>query len=197
MFTGIVEEVGRVIARQGSELTVEANNTIGSSKIGASIAVNGTCLTITNLDAETFSVDLSPETLRRTNLGALTAGCPVNLEQPLAYGGPVGGHLIQGHVDGTGIVNDIKPEVESRLFTFEAPSSIMRYLVAKGFISVDGVSLTVVERYPTAFTVTVIPYTLQHTVLGTRVPGDPVNIEVDILSKYVESFLNRGDISRI
>ena len=191
MFTGIVEEVGRVHARDGAVLTIAAGVALEGSRAGDSIAVNGACLTIIALMEETFSVELTPETLRRTNLDALVPGAPVNLERPLTYGGRMGGHLVQGHVDGTARVASITPEAGSHIFTFEAPPPIMEYLVEKGFITVDGVSLTVVERHPTAFTVAVIPYSFQHTVLGSRVPGDVVNIEVDILSKYVERLLHR------
>jgi riboflavin synthase len=191
MFTGIVEEVGRVHARDGAVFTIAAEVTLDGSRAGDSIAVNGACLTIVALNTETFAVELSPETLRRTNLDALVPGAPVNLERPLTYGGRMGGHLVQGHVDGTATVASITPEAESHIFTFEAPPPIMAYLVEKGFTAVDGVSLTVVEHHPTAFTVAVIPYSFQHTVLGSRVPGDVVNIEVDILSKYVERLLHR------
>ena len=193
MFTGIVEEVGHVHGRDGAHLTIAAGVTLEGSRVGDSIAVNGACLTIVALEAGGFSVDLSPETLRRTNLDALGSGTPVNLERPLAYGGSMGGHLVQGHVDGTGVVASITPEGDSYIFTFEAPPPIMGYLVEKGFIAVEGVSLTVVERHSTAFTVAVIPYSFEHTVLGNRVPGDLVNIEIDILSKYVERLLNRED----
>jgi riboflavin synthase len=192
VFTGIVEEIGRVRRWQGSSVTIEAGVTLEGSRVGDSIAVNGVCLTITALDGDAFSVHVSPETLHRTNLGRLGPGDPVDLERPLAYGGRVGGHLVQGHVDGTATLAAITRRGEGRLVAFAPPPRLLRYLVEKGFVAVDGVSLTVVERTPTAFTVAVIPYTWQHTVLGCRAPGDLVNIEVDILAKYVEQLV-RGE----
>ncbi|MCS7206670.1 MAG: riboflavin synthase [Dehalococcoidia bacterium] len=195
MFTGIVEEVGRVIRRDGPLLEVDASLVLEGLRVGDSIAVNGACLTITRLLARGFAVDLSPETLRRTNLGLLQPGDPVNLERPLPYGGRVGGHLVQGHVDATGQVLAITPEGNSHLFTFSAPKPLMRYIVEKGFIAVDGISLTVVEVLEEAFRVAIIPYTFHHTVLGQRQVGDVVNLEVDILAKYVERLLE-GSLQR-
>ena len=189
MFTGIVEEVGRLRRRDEGGLTIEARVTLEGSRVGDSIAVNGACLTITALQDGAFTVDVSPETRRRTNLGLLRPGDPVDLERPLAYGGRLGGHLVQGHVDGTGAVASIAPEGDGYVFTFDTSPSLVRYLVQKGFVAVDGISLTVVEAASTGFTVAVIPYTYQHTVLGSRGPGDLVNIEVDVLAKYVERLL--------
>ena len=189
MFTGIVEEVGRVRHREVDTLAIEAGVTLEGSRVGDSIAVNGACLTITSLEDGAFTADISPETQRRTNLGLLRPGDPVDLERPLAYGGRLGGHLVQGHVDGTGTVAAITPEGDGCLFTFRVGPPLIRYIVEKGFVAVEGVSLTVVEPASTTFTVAVIPYTFQSTVLRSRAVGDVVNIEVDILAKYVERLL--------
>ena len=189
MFTGIVEEMGRVIARSEGGITVGARLVLGDAHLGDSIAVNGACLTITALEEASFSVDVTPETLRRTNLGELAAGDAVNLERPLAYGGRLGGHLVQGHVDATGTVRSRTPEGNGVMMAFAVPEDLTRYIVEKGFVTVDGASLTVVTKEGTVFTVAVIPYTDEQTVLGGRGPGDRVNIEVDILAKYVEGLL--------
>lgn len=186
MFTGIVEEVGRVLSRRGGRLTIGADWVLRSTRVGDSIAVNGACLTVVSKAPGRFSVEVTPETLRRTNLGDLRAGDPVDLERPLRYGGRAGGHLVQGHVDATGRVLSITPEGNSHIFRFEAPSHLMRYMVEKGFIAVDGISLTVVACGGKAFTVVVVPYTYENTVLGHRKPGERVNLEVDPLAKYVE-----------
>lgn len=189
MFTGIVEEVGRVLRREGPLLEIGASTVLDGLREGDSIAVNGACLTVTRLFPQGFAVDLSPETLRRTNLGLLTPGAPVDLERPLSYGGRVGGHLVQGHVDAVGEILSITPEGNSHLFTISAPQPLMRYIVEKGFIAVDGISLTVVGVQGNTFSVSIIPYTFQHTVMGYRKVGDAVNLEVDILAKYVERLL--------
>lgn len=194
MFTGIVEEVGRVLSidtGDAGHLMVEASKVLEGLKLGDSIAVNGTCLTAVELASDSFRADLSPETFRRTNLGDLTTGSPVNLERPLAAGDRMGGHVVQGHVDGTGRVRSFKVEGEGYMFSFNAPKRLMPYIVEKGFISVDGASLTVVKKGAASFSIAVIPYTLEHTVLGERQKGDRVNLEVDILAKYVESLLTR------
>jgi riboflavin synthase len=186
MFTGIVEEVGRVTSSQPGKLTIAAGNVLQGIKLGQSIAVNGVCLTVTNFDANSFSVDVMPETLRRTNLGLLSAGHGVNLERPLALGGRVGGHLVQGHVDDTGRVASVTWEEEAILIRIEASPGVMRYVVEKGFIAVDGISLTIVTRDAGSFRVSVVDYTQKHTNLGGREVGDQVNLEVDIMAKYVE-----------
>ena len=186
MFTGIIEEIGRVISAQPSKLVIAAGQVLKGMELGQSMAVNGVCLTITGFDATSFSVDIMPETVERTNLGLLSGGDGVNLERPLALGGQLGGHLVQGHVDATGRVGSIVWGGEAMLFTFEAPPEVMRYLVEKGFIAVDGISLTVVTRDANLFQVSVVDYTREHTTLGTRRVGDMVNLEVDIIAKYVE-----------
>ena len=188
MFTGIVEEVGRVISARPGNLAIAAGHVLQGIERGASIAVNGVCLTVTNFDQNSFSVDVMPETLNRTNLGLLRAGDGVNLERPLPLGGRLGGHLVQGHVDDTGRVTEVSRSGESMMVRFEAPPQVMPYIVEKGFIAVDGVSLTVVSKDTSSFQVSVVGYTRQHTILGNRRVGDVVNLEVDIIAKYVEQF---------
>lgn len=188
MFTGIIEEIGRVVLSQPKRLTVSASKVLSGLTLGASIAVNGVCLTITELNTNFFSVDVMPETARRSNIGRLKTGDRVNLERPLVLNGWVGGHLVQGHVDATGRVKEIIPEGEARLFKFEAPSDVMYYVVEKGFIAVDGISLTVMSRDDISFQVSVVDYTRQNTILNERRIGDIVNLEVDIIAKYVAQF---------
>ena len=189
MFTGIVQEVGRAKENDGSSLIIEAAASLDGLKLGDSIAVNGTCLTVTSLEEGSFSVDTMPETLRRTNLGLLTPGAPVNLEQALTLSTPLGGHITQGHVDATGSLVSTDPESDALMMRFEAPPQVMKYVVEKGFIAVDGISLTVVEWDESSFTVSVVKYTQDNTNLGGRKPGDVVNLEVDILAKYAEKLL--------
>ena len=186
MFTGIVEEVGRVTSAQLGKLVISASEVLQGIEPGGSIAVNGVCLTITSFDTSSFSVDIMLETLKRTNLGLLSAGDEVNLERPLTLEKPLGGHLVQGHVDDTGRVTSITWDGEAMLIRFEAPHEVMGYVVEKGFIAVDGVSLTVVARDASSFQVSVVDFTREHTTLGSRRVGDLVNLEVDIIAKYVE-----------
>ena len=186
MFTGIIEEVGRVISAQSGNLVIAASNVLQGTEPGGSIAVNGVCLTVTNFDSSSFSVDIMPETLKRTNLGLLHAGDRVNLERPLALEGRLGGHLVQGHVDDTGRVASVMPGGGAMLIRFEATPGVMRYIVEKGFVAIDGVSLTTVTKDASSFQVSVVDYTRQHTTLGSRQVGDMVNLEVDIIAKYVE-----------
>ncbi|MBI4338693.1 MAG: riboflavin synthase [Chloroflexi bacterium] len=192
MFTGIVEEVGRVVETSPTRLVIRASKTLEGTGIGDSIAVNGACLTVVQTQGGALAINISPETLRRTNLGDLKPGDPVDLERAVALGGRLGGHLVQGHVEGTGRVSAITPEGDSLVIRFEAPSQIMRYVVGKGFIAVEGISLTVVDSDASSFTVSVIPYTRQNTVLGNRNVGDQVNLETDIVARYVERLL-KGD----
>ena len=187
MFTGIVEEVGRVKAVERNSLTIEASKVMDDLKISDSININGACLTVTWEDGASFSVDVVPETFRRTDLGSLDVGDPVNLERPLAANGRFGGHIVQGHVDSTGTVESITEDGEEDLLVrCEAPPSVMRYVVEKGFIAVDGISLTVVNCDSRSFVVAVIPFTRDNTVLATTRVGDSVNLEADIIAKYVE-----------
>ena len=186
MFTGIVEEVGRVKSADPGRLVIEASTVLEDAKIGDSICINGTCLTVTSLIDDTFAADVVPETLRRTNLGELSPGDPVNLERSLPANGRFGGHIVQGHIDATGSITGISPDGDAWLVTFEAPTSVMRYVVEKGFVAVDGTSLTVVKCDNISFVVTIIPHTRENTVFSGRKVGDTVNLEVDLVAKYVE-----------
>ncbi len=185
MFTGIVEEVGGVVEVSETGLAIRASLVMEDIAVSDSISVNGACLTVTRVERDVFWVDTVPETRRRTNLGRLSAGSPVNLERPLRADGRFGGHVVQGHVDATGTVLSITPEGNSHLFEFDAPDNVTPYLVEKGFIAVDGVSLTVVNCTSRAFVVAIIPYTLEHTLFEGLKVGDAVNLEADIMAKYV------------
>ena len=189
MFTGIVEEVGAVVEVRPGGFSINASKVLEGLSVGDSVSVNGACLTATEHGPESFSVDVVPETLRRTNLGSLSDGSPVNLERGMRAGGRLDGHIVQGHVDGTGRIESIREDGDAVMVTIEAGASIMRYVVEKGFIAVDGVSLTVVGCDEERFSVTIIPHTRERTILGARRPGDTVNIEVDILAKYVERLI--------
>jgi len=186
MFTGIVEEVGKVVSASAGSLTVAADGVLQDMQKGASMAVNGVCLTITAFDSKSFSVDVMPETLDKTNLGLLRPGDGVNLERPLAANGRLGGHFVQGHIDDRARVSSVSRSGEALLLRFDTPTRLMPYIVEKGFIAVDGVSLTVVARDDNSFQVSIVGYTRQNTTLGNRGVGDAVNLEVDIIAKYVE-----------
>ena len=186
MFTGIVEKVGRVAAIRPGKLVIAASSAMRGMTRGGSIAVNGACLTVTDFNNESFSVDIMVETLKRTNLGLLRIGDKVNLERPLALGGELGGHLVQGHVDDTGRVASVTRDGGATLIRFEAPPEVMRFTVPQGFIAVDGVSLTIVTKDTSSFQISIVDYTRKGTTLGDKQVGDPVNIEVDIIAKYVE-----------
>ena len=188
MFTGIVEEIGKLISASPTRLTIAAPQVVDGMNPGDSMAVNGACLTVTDFDRASFSVDVMPETLQHTNLGLLKAGDSVNLERPTALGGKMSGHLVQGHVDNTGRIIALEWEGEALLLQFEAPTEILRYAVPKGFIAVDGISLTITEKDSSSFRVSVVEYTRQNTTLGSRKKGDVVNLEVDIIAKYVAQF---------
>ncbi len=194
MFTGIVEELGhveRVVASDGgARLRIAAAVVTEDASMGASIAVNGCCLTVVALGAGWWEADAVPETLARTSLGALTPGAPVNLERPVRLQDRLGGHLVQGHVDGVGTLATARPLPDgSTAMTFSAPPEVLRYVVEKGSIAVDGISLTVTDVGHDGFGVAVIPHTLLVTTLGARAVGDAVNLEVDVLAKYVERLL--------
>ena len=188
MFTGIIEEVGRVTSAQSSTLVIAASKVLQRIELGGSIAVNGICLTITSFNTSSFSADIMPETAKRTNLGLLSAGDRVNLELPLALGGQLGGHLVQGHVDTMGRVASVAWDGEAMIIRFEALLEVIRYIVDKGFIAVDGVSLTVVNKDTNSFWVSLVDYTRKHTTLGSRQVGALVNLEIDIMAKYAEQF---------
>jgi riboflavin synthase len=192
MFTGIVEEVGTVQSTSTGRLSIGASTVMDDLSVSDSISINGTCLTVTALDDNGFSVDVVPETLRRTNLSDLTAGDSVNLERPMKADGRFGGHIVQGHVDGTGAIESIEPEGEALLVRFTADDAVMRYVVEKGFITVDGASLTVVNCDDFGFLVSIIPYTRDNTKFATWKPGDTVNLEIDVIAKYVEKLSTRS-----
>lgn len=194
MFTGIVEEMGTVARLQrvgaGYDLTIRAKTVLEGTNLGDSIAINGTCLTVTHLSPATFTVGLSPETRGRTNLVQLKEGQQVNLERALTPSTRMGGHFVQGHVDGVGTVTAFRPDADALWVTIAAPADLMRYIVPKGFIALDGVSLTVVDVTDQTFTVTLVAYTQQHITLPKQTAGYKVNIEVDILGKYVEKIMS-------
>ena len=194
MFTGIVEELGSVRAiipdDGGARLEIAATRVLDDADIGASISVSGCCLTVVELHDGWWAADAVTETLDRTSLGALTPGDPVNLERPIRLADRLGGHVVQGHVDAVGTLRERAPLADgSTRITFAAPDTVLRYVVEKGSITVDGISLTVAALNPHGFDVAVIPHTLAVTTLGTKQPGDPVNLEVDVLAKYVERLL--------
>ena len=193
MFTGIVEEVGRVATVSPVRLIIAASKVLKGMETGGSISVNGACLTVTDFDSGSFSVGIMPETLKRTNLGILRSGDGVNLERPLTLDKPLGGHLVQGHIDATGRVASVIRQGGTTIIRFEAPVEVMRYVVDKGFITIDGVSLTVIAVGGTTFDISVVDYTLKNTTLGSRRVGDMINLEVDIIAKYVERFSQSRD----
>ena len=190
MFTGIVEHVGRIESlekgAEGGRLRINAGPLAGSLAVAGSVAVNGCCLTVVELAGETFAADLSSETLRRTAFGEMKPGARVNLERPLTAGKELGGHFMQGHVDGIGRVARLAPEGPNWWFGVRVPAEVERYVVLKGSIAIDGISLTVASLVNGIAEVAIIPYTYEHTNLQALVPGDPVNLEADILAKYVE-----------
>ncbi len=203
MFTGIVEERGQVVAYDGLEdaarLAVRGPVVCADTAPGESIAVNGCCLTVTDVDGDSFVADVMAETLRATTLGRLRPGSAVNLERAVTPTGRLGGHLVQGHVDGTAVVRAREPAEHWELVHVELPTALARYVVAKGSIAVDGVSLTVVEvsdsaAEPGSFSVSLIPATLAATTLGDLAQGDAVNLEVDVVAKYVERLVTSGAV---
>jgi riboflavin synthase len=193
MFSGIVAEVGRVKAYQpqgeAASLTIAASEAFADVAVGESIAVNGVCLTVVQRHGSIFSVDVSPETLRATNLGQLQTGEGVNLERSLRLNDLLGGHLVSGHVDGIGTIVEKRPEANAMHYVIQAPKDLMRYVVPKGSVAVDGISLTVVACLPAGFQVTIIPHTAAVTTIGRKDTGATVNLECDILGKYVERIL--------
>jgi riboflavin synthase len=189
MFTGIVREVGTVAAFDGSRLVVTGAETAASSAVGDSVSVSGVCLTVVGREPGSLAFDVVPETLARTGLGGLQPGDAVNLEPALRVGDPLGGHVVQGHVDAVGRVRSLTPEGDSRRIWLDAPESVVRYCLEKGSIAVDGVSLTVAALDDDGVEVALIPHTLEVTTLGRLAPGDEVNLEVDVLAKVVERLL--------
>lgn len=191
MFTGIIEEVGAVAKLDTPRLTVRARKVMEGLKLGDSIAVSGACLTVVAHSEGQFSVDLSPETLRRTSLGKLAPGEGVNLERPVAVGDRLGGHVVQGHAGATGRITSRRPDGDCVILRISGPKRLMPYIVEKGCVAIDGVSLTVVNKGTSTFTFSVVPYTLNNTNLKDKSAGDRVNLEADVLAKYVESLLAR------
>lgn len=203
MFTGLVEEVGRVRALRTSEeagdahISLSADLVLGGTRVGDSILVNGACLTVGEISDGALVFYAMPETLRRTALGGLEGGDPVNLERAMEAGGRLGGHIVQGHVDGVGEVLDIKPEDAAEIWTFAAPASVLRYAVEKGSVCVDGISLTVVSVGDDRFTVSILPHTREHTNLGELRVGSHVNLEADVVGKYVERLVRPWTDERV
>jgi riboflavin synthase len=191
VFTGLVEEGGTVAMveprDEGARLVIAATDVLEGLEVGDSVAVNGACLTAVAVAGDRFAVDAVAETLRRTTLGRLAVGDRVNLERPMRLGDRLDGHLVQGHVDGTGVVRDARAEGTSTVLEIAAPAALLRYVVEKGSIAVDGVSLTVAGRGADAFTVALIPHTMAVTTLGPQAVGRGVNLEVDVVAKYVEA----------
>ncbi|KOP63886.1 riboflavin synthase subunit alpha [Bacillus sp. FJAT-18019] len=197
MFTGLVEEIGvmRRIGRKGEAmlLSISASRIMDDLKLGDSVSVNGVCLTATTINKGIFTVDVMPETYRSTNLKDLQPGGKVNLERAMAAGGRFGGHIVQGHVDGVGVIRSVQTDQNAVVYEV-APSNkdVIKYIIPKGSVTLDGISLTVVKTTETSFTVSIIPHTLAETVLADKKAGDTVNIETDILGKYVEHLLHFG-----
>jgi riboflavin synthase len=193
VFTGIVEEVGvlerMVGGSQASTLTIKANKVLEDVKLGDSIAVNGVCLTVTSFEANRFTVDVMPETLKKTNLGQLQRGAALNLERAMKLGDRLGGHIVSGHVDGTGTIVAREPHANAVLFHISTSGERLKYMVPRGSVTVDGISLTIVEVFETGFSVSIIPHTISHTNLREKRPGDLVNLECDLIGKYVERLL--------
>jgi len=199
VFTGIVSERGRVAALDGGSdglrLEIEAQEIAGKARPGDSISIDGCCLTVTQAENGRLAFDAMPESLHRSTLGRLAEGDEVNLELALRAGDPLGGHYVQGHVDGVGRVAATDPEGDSLRVWIDAPPALLRYCVEKGSIAVDGVSLTIAGLRPGAFAVALVPYTLERTTLGRLAPGDEVNLETDVLAKYVEKLVDLDTIS--
>lgn len=194
MFTGIVEELGKVLECRptptGFDLSVNCEKVLGDTQLGDSIAVNGVCLTVTELSKSSFTAGLAPETRSRTNLDNLKTGAPVNLERSVTPSTRMGGHFVQGHVDATGTIKNFKKDKDALWVTIEVPSELMRYIVTKGYITLDGTSLTVVDTGADWFNVTLVAYTQQHIVMPSKSIGELVNVEVDVLGKYVERLIS-------
>ena len=189
MFTGIIEEVGQIQRIGAGQLAVACHRVTGDVQIGDSIAVNGVCLTVTGFDKNHFTADVMPETIRRTEFRELKKGSPVNLERALTLASRLGGHIVSGHIDGTGEVISFTEEGNAILLKVAAGSDLLRYIVEKGSVALDGISLTVAAVTEQDFTVSLIPHTREVTNLGSKKPGSPINIETDVLGKYVEKML--------
>ena len=190
MFSGIIEEVGKVISYDKSTMVIEANKVLDDLKISESIMVAGACLTVTNRNTNNFTVETIPETFRRTNFMNIEKNSYVNLERALSYGDRVGGHMVQGHVDGTGIIISTKKENNSNIIKIKTHQSINQYIVEKGYIAIDGTSLTIIEVNSDFFSIGIIPFTYEHTTIKYRKEKDLVNLELDITAKYISKLCN-------
>ena len=195
MFTGIVEEKGiaeRIVKGAAGSIFVRAKKVLEGTKIGDSIAVNGVCLTVTSFTPGGFTADIMPETFRRSNLGRLRPGDSVNLERAMAAGGRFGGHIVSGHIDGTGTIRSVKKEKNATWVEIETPPALLRHMVEKGSVAIDGISLTIAAVTEDSFSVSLIPHTGSETTLLSKKAGKPVNLETDIIAKYVEKLLSAG-----
>jgi riboflavin synthase len=200
VFTGLVEEVGRVASLEAGDMFrmgVSASRVLEGTRVGDSVAVNGVCLTVNEVDGETLVFQAMPETLRRTSLGNLAEGSPVNLERAMSLSRRFGGHIVQGHVDGVGEVLGVRPEGDSEIWEFTAPEEVLRYTVEKGSVCVDGISLTVVSVREDSFTVSILPQTRANTNLKELEAGDRVNLEADVIGKYVERLLEPRPVGKV
>lgn len=199
MFTGIIEEIGRIDSikkgTQSAVLGIRCQKVLEGTKIGDSIAVNGVCLTVTSLHEQGYTADVMAETLERSSLGSLSKNSPVNLERAMAADGRFGGHIVAGHIDGTGKIRDIRRDETAVWYTVEAESQLLRYVVEKGSIAIDGISLTVARVTDRDFSVSIIPHTQGETSLGFRQKGDIVNLECDVIGKYVEKLMKPAGIT--
>lgn len=199
MFTGIIEEIGNVRSIQhgqtSSFIEIQAKTVLSDVQLGDSIAVNGVCLTVTHFSSDSFRADIMNETLKRSSLGTLRSGSHVNLERAMAANGRFGGHIVSGHIDGTGTVTNIKKDGIAHWYTISAGNSILRYIVEKGSIAIDGISLTVASLTDTSFRVSIIPHTSEQTILSEKKLGDIVNLENDIVGKYVEKLIRPAEHS--
>lgn len=197
MFTGIVEEIGEIIdikkGSQSAQLTIRGDVVTNNSKIGDSIAVNGVCLTATTISKNVFTADVMAETMRRSSLGSLSKGSKVNLERAMAADGRFGGHIVSGHIDGTGTIKSLKKEDNAVWVTIEVERKLIKYIIEKGSVAIDGISLTVAKVTDTTFSVSIIPHTAKETILLKKKENDIVNIENDIIGKYVDKLLNYKD----
>ncbi len=193
MFTGIIEETGKILSITSNKIIIECNNVLENSKLGDSIAVNGVCLTVTDVAKSSFTADISPETLKVTSLRNLEAGCLVNLERAMRADGRFGGHIVSGHIDGLGQIREIKQNGNFYELKIELSSEQEKYTVKKGSITIDGISLTIANIEQNLITLAIIPHTFENTNLKEHKNGDFVNIEVDITAKYIEKFLSTSD----
>lgn len=196
MFTGIIEEIGKITAvnkgQRSSQLWIQGELIMADLKLGDSVAVNGVCLTVSELKGRQWLADVMSETLKRSNLGELKPGSPVNLERAMPANGRFGGHLVAGHIDGTGQISQISQDENAILFEIRTAPGVLHYIIEKGSITIDGISLTVTAVDDESFGVSIIPHTVKHTILGTRKKGDRVNLENDMVGKYLEKFLRMG-----